>query len=122
MYKRQGQHHSELGVRLGDMAVLADTNWKARHYQRVLQGGGIDCVQLEEYAGTSAERVKVGTFHRAKGLEFVNVYLPGLSSRSIDRLTGEPDSTYQERLDLAHRRLFVGMTRARDLLWLGYRD
>ena len=116
------QHHSELGVRLGDMAVLADTNWKACHYQRVLQAEGIDCVQLEEYDGTKAERVKVGTFHRAKGLEFVNVYLPGLSTQPIDRLTGEPDSTYTERLELAHRQLFVGMTRARDQLWLGYRD
>jgi len=116
------QHHCELGVRLGDMALLADTNWKACHYQRLLEAEGIDCVRLEDYDGTTAERVKVGTFHRAKGLEFANVYLPGLSNQPIDRLTDEPDSTYKERLELAHRQLFVGMTRARDLLWLGYRD
>ncbi len=116
------QHHTELGVRLGDMAVLCTTNWKAAHYLRVLPAAGIDCAALENYDGTTTQQVKVGTFHRAKGLEFVNVYLPGLSSRPIERLSDEPESTYKERVELAHRQLFVGMTRARDLLWLGYRD
>ena len=116
------QHHAELGVRLGDMAVLCAANWQAARYLRLLQAEGIGCVSLEEYDGTTTEQVKVGTFHRAKGLEFVNVYLPGLSSRPIDRMSEEPDSTYRERVELAHRQLFVGMTRARDLLWLGYRD
>lgn len=116
------QHHEELGVRLGDMAVLCETNWQADRYARLLQREGISCLSLEDYNGTTSEQVKVGTFHRAKGLEFVNAYLPGLSSGQIDRLAEEPDSTYKERLELFHRRLFVGMTRARELLWLGYRD
>jgi superfamily I DNA/RNA helicase len=116
------QHHAELGVRLGDMAVLCSANWQAARYLRVLQAQGIGCMPLDQYDGQTTERVKVGTFHRAKGLEFANVYLPGLSSRPIDRLSEEPDSTYRERIELFHRQLFVGMTRARDLLWLGYRD
>lgn len=116
------QHHVELGVRLGAMAVLCSANWQAQHYLRVLQAEGIECMPLDQYDGETTERVKVGTFHRAKGLEFVNVYLPGLSSRPIDRLSEEPESTYRERVELLHRQLFVGMTRARDLLWLGYRD
>ena len=103
------------------MAVLCAFNGQAAHYLRVLEAEGIDCLALDRYDGTTTARVKVGTFHRAKGLEFVNVYLPGLSSRPIDRLSEEPDSTYRERVELFHRQLFVGMTRARDLLWLGYR-
>ena len=115
------QHHDDLGVRYGDMALLADTNWKANHYHRHLRAAGIPTVDLEDYDGTTSERVKVGTFHRAKGLEFAHVYLPRLrEDAAVDRLTEEAEHTYQERLELAHRQLFVGMTRARDLLWLGY--
>jgi superfamily I DNA/RNA helicase len=114
------QHHDELAARYGDMAVLCETNWEADRYARLLQREGIECLPLADYDGRTTARVKVGTFHRAKGLEFVNVYLPGLSSQPIDRLSDEPDSTYRERLELFRRQLFVGMTRARDLLWLGY--
>jgi len=115
------QHHDDLGVRYGDMALLADTNWKANYYHRHLRAAGIPTVDLEEYDGTTSERIKVGTFHRAKGLEFAHVYLPRLrEDAAVDRLTEEAERTYQERLELAHRQLFVGMTRARDLLWLGY--
>lgn len=115
------QHHDDLGVRYGDMALLADTNWKANRYHRVLRAAGIPTVDLEDYDGTTSEHVKVGTFHRAKGLEFAHVYLPRLrEDEVVDRLTEEAEQTYRERLELAHRKLFVGMTRARDLLWLGY--
>ena len=34
---------------------------------------------------------------------------------------GEPDDAYRERAALARRQLFVGMTRARDRLWVGTR-
>lgn len=115
------QHHDDLGVRYGDMALLADTNWKANHYHRHLRAAGIPTVDLADYDGTTSERVKVGTFYRAKGLEFAHVYLPRLrEDAAVDRLTEEAERTYRERLELAHRQLFVGMTRARDLLWLGY--
>ena len=116
------QHRDELGVRPGDMAVLFDSAWVAAHYHRLLRGEGINVISLEDYDGAMSDAVKVGTFRRAKGLEFAHVYLPRLSERPLDRLSDEADATYRERVELAHRRLFVGMTRARDLLWLGYCD
>ena len=114
------QHRDDLGVRPGDMAVLARSAWVAARYRRLLRAQGIEAVDLEDYDGRTSGAVKVGTVHRAKGLEFAHVYLPRLDSRPVDRLRGESDAAYRERVELAHRQLFVGMTRARDLLWLGY--
>lgn len=114
------QHRDELGVRPGDMAVLVGSRWVAARYRRLLVAEGIAAIDLAAYDGTTTASVKVGTFHRAKGLEFANVYLPRLAETPVDRLRDEADSTYRERVELAHRQLFVGMTRARDLLWLGY--
>jgi superfamily I DNA/RNA helicase len=113
-------HRDDLEVRLGDMAVLAGTTTVAAKYRRLLTAAGMPAVDLEAYHGVATDAVKVGTFHRAKGLEFAHVYLPRLREPPVDRLRDETDTTYRERLELAHRQLFVGMTRARDVLWLGY--
>ncbi|MFV2102068.1 3'-5' exonuclease [Micromonospora sp. LOL_024] len=68
-------------------------------------------------ASRPGQALKVGTYLRAKGLEFKYVYLPchdqGLKAA---QLGGSADV---DRLALARRQLFVAMTRARDLLWLG---
>ena len=111
-----------LGARPGDMAVLCDDSWVANRKYRVLAAEGFDVMDLAHYDGSTSSHIKVGTFRRAKGLEFSHVYLPRLSSRPLQRLQMEDAATYQERVELAHRRLFVGMTRARDFLWLGYLD
>lgn len=112
------QHRDDLGVRPGDMAVLplgvgsgatggcrghtASTwsTWRTTKAVRRVRSRSAPCT--------------------AKGLEFAHVYLLRLDARPVDRLRGESDAAYRERLELAHRQLFVGMTRARDLLWLGY--
>jgi superfamily I DNA/RNA helicase len=64
--------------------------------------------------------VKVGTFKRAKGLDFKYVLMPGLRHHPPPQRRNETDSAYAERLERFRRELFVGMTRARDRLWLGY--
>lgn len=65
----------------------------------------------------SGQVLKVGTYLRAKGLEIKYVYLPchdrGLKAAQLE---GSADV---DRLALARRQLFVAMTRARNLLWLG---
>jgi AAA domain/UvrD-like helicase C-terminal domain/Nuclease-related domain len=105
---------------LGDCAVLALTTSLARSYRRVLTDAGLTVVDLEEYDGQISDRVKVGTVKRSKGLEFKQVFLPRLSDEPPRQRMGEMDSAYVERAALWRRELFVGMTRARDLLWLGY--
>ena len=111
-------HHQD-GVRYGDMAVLAPTNTAAARWRDVLADGEIPVIPLEEYAGTPRDRVKVGTFYRAKGLEFAHVLIPDRDRYPRSRFARESDDAYRERTERERRVLFVAMTRARDGLWLG---
>ncbi len=111
--------HREEGVRYGDMAVLAPGNTAAARWRKVLVSGGVPVIALEEYKGTPCDQVKVGTFHRAKGLEFAWVFIPDRHAYPRARLPHESDDAYRERAELERRVLFVAMTRARDGLWLG---
>lgn len=111
---------ARLGVTLGDMAVLVRTRRELLHYGRVLDRAGIAHLDLLEYGGRTIDAVKVGTFKRAKGLEFKFVLLPGLQDGPPAPWAGESDDSYRERVERERRELYVGMTRARDGLWLGY--
>ena len=111
---------ANLGVPPGDMAVLVRTRAELKHYSDVLRRAGIASVDLQEYDGLTSDRVKIGTFKRAKGLEFKYVLLPGLRTTPPEPWTGESDDSFRERCERERRELFVGMTRARDGLWLGY--
>jgi superfamily I DNA/RNA helicase len=77
---------------------------------------------LERYEGEHSEGVLVGTLKRAKGLEFKEVFIPGLSAAEWpSRWFVPPDLSAEqreERIALQLRTLFVGMTRARDRLTL----
>lgn len=109
-----------LGVAAGDMAVLVRTRRELERYAEVLARAGIDHVDLREYDGRTSARVKVGTFKRAKGLEFKFVLLPGLDDAPPRPWSGESADSFRERVERERRELYVGMTRARDGLWLGY--
>ena len=104
---------------LGDCAILTLTTALAETYRHLLTRAGFDVLDLERYDGQTCGRVKVGTIKRAKGLEFKQVFLPRLSDTPPPRLS-ELDAAYAERAALWRREVFVGMTRARDRLWLGY--
>ncbi|WP_436700268.1 UvrD-helicase domain-containing protein [Nocardioides sp. BYT-33-1] len=110
----------DAGIPLGDMAVLVAYVAEVGRYRRILRTAGIPSVELTAYDGTTQDRVKVGTFKRAKGLDFKYVLMPGLRHHPPRQRTSETDSSYTERLERFRRELFVGMTRARDGLWLGY--
>jgi len=111
--------HDLEGVRLGDMAVLCATNADAAAWARVLCGEGIESQLLTDYRGRTVEAVKVGTYQRAKGLEFAFVLMPDHEATPGRQRPGESDDAYRERCELARRQRFVAMTRARDGLWLG---
>ncbi len=69
---------------------------------------------------TTQQAIKVGTYHRSKGLEFKHVFLPRLEVKTKLLTSGGSDEAVQrEKAELAHRNLFVAATRARDGLWLG---
>jgi hypothetical protein len=107
------------GVRPGDIGLLASSVALAREWITHLESAGIPAQPLEQYAGESSAGVKVGTYQRAKGLEFAQVYIPSIDS-AITRTAGsETSESMRERNELERRCLFVAMTRARDRLWLG---
>ena len=93
------------------------------HYQRLLERAGISVCLLEHYDGRPVDAVKLGSYRRAKGLEFKSVYLPERDAALANSSRTPPDAqaseTERERNELARSQLFVAMTRARDVLWLG---
>ena len=95
----------------GDIAILCDTNREAAIVETQLALATIPTINLLEYAGMPADKVKVGTTKRAKGLEFKMVMMPW-SSRSH---SGSDD----ESAARAIRERYVAATRARDALWIG---
>ncbi|MBD2899073.1 ATP-dependent DNA helicase Rep [Actinomadura sp. RB99] len=99
--------------------VLCPSRREIGRYDRLLTRAGIPVVRLESYDGRPVEAVKLGTYRRAKGLEFKHVFLPHHDAALTAADGGTADAAARERAELARRQLFVAMTRARDLLWLG---
>jgi superfamily I DNA/RNA helicase len=62
--------------------------------------------------------VRVGTFHRSKGLEFKVVFLLGLESYPTRMKRGEAATTFDDRHELELNVTFVAMIRAREMLEL----
>lgn len=109
-----------MGVRWGDVAVLCQRVRDAERYRRHLSDLDIPTIRLEDYDGETVDHVKVGTIKRAKGLEFAYVFLPGLDREPPATVDGESPEAHAERVSRWRRELYVGMTRARDRLWVGY--
>jgi len=110
---------SENHVAFGDIGVLAMTNWQVADVVRALTAAGIPSINLERYNGRPTDAVKVGTVHRAKGLEFKQVLVARTSPQLLDASASTADDSARERRDLDRRALYVAMTRARDGLWVG---
>jgi hypothetical protein len=112
----------DAGCGAGDVAILVPTNRMVTDYASVMSRIGLTTQKLDQYDGYPSSHIKVGTYQRAKGLEFKRVYLPRVDSAGLGeaRRRGEDDDTYAERLALLRRQLFVAMSRARDALWLGW--
>ncbi|WP_156725179.1 nuclease-related domain-containing DEAD/DEAH box helicase [Streptomyces apocyni] len=108
-----------------DAAVLCPSMKAIGHYRRLLAQADIPVCLLEHYDGRPVDAVKLGTYRRAKGLEFKHVYLPrhdaALPNGASAGGSGVADvpETAREREELLRSQLFVAMTRARDTLWLG---
>lgn len=103
------------GVDPADCAVLHPTNKGVEAILKALRADRVPTQKLTDYKGVRSPGAKVGTFHRAKGLEFKRVYLAGLGSKRWPILWKEtdPESREAERARQV-RAAFVAMTRARD--------
>jgi superfamily I DNA/RNA helicase len=106
-------------VRLGDIGVLALYPWHAAEAAEALAEAGIPTIDLAGYDGATRDAVKVGTIKRAKGLEFAEVLVVRTPPYLVQGESVPLDDATAERTALQRRELFVGMTRARDGLWVG---
>lgn len=117
-----------------EIAVLAQHNKDADDLQRFLTRKGIQCVNLSELrSGPLGNGVRLGTFDRAKGLEFRAVLLVRLGksqfplqepTQAANQGLADEDSESacsskdKEERQLHLDRLYAAMTRARDQLFL----
>ncbi|WP_063021765.1 UvrD-helicase domain-containing protein [Nocardia niwae] len=99
----------ECGKPLSDIAVLTRTRQEASRLAGALDAVRIATLPLEDYDGTPHAAVKVGTVHRAKGLDFAAVFHPTWSAGPRSRTGAD-----RERAELADRQKLVAITRARD--------
>ncbi|MFF2073153.1 UvrD-helicase domain-containing protein [Kitasatospora sp. NPDC058162] len=112
------ENHANSPGSWGDAALLCSTRQQLQHYRQLLIGAGVPVVSLEQYEGRAVAAVKVGTYRKAKGLEFKHVYLP-CHDQALRYQAEDSGEVAAERAELARSQLFVAMTRARDTLWLG---
>lgn len=112
------------GLALGDFGVFAARNDDVEAAVKVLDSSGLPVRNLKESTLGNGDieegSVKVGTLDRAKGLEFKVVFLLGISHGAWP-FTAKKGLRPGERADaeaLAASKLFVGMTRARDALYV----
>jgi ATP-dependent exoDNAse (exonuclease V) beta subunit len=112
MVEHVRQAADAVGISVGDIAILCDTNKEAGAARAILSAAGIQSMSLLDYTGVPVEAVKVGTINRAKGLEFKLVILPWTPAK--------PRHTDEERAARELRERYVAATRARDALWIGF--
>jgi DNA helicase-2/ATP-dependent DNA helicase PcrA len=72
--------------------------------------------ELRSRYGAGARGVNLLTFHRAKGLEFEAVLIPCLRERELPSKLSRTDEAIAEE----RRLLYVGLTRAKRLLWVSW--
>ncbi|GAA3339126.1 hypothetical protein GCM10017714_13350 [Curtobacterium pusillum] len=111
-----------IGTGHGDVGILTATNRQADDVRAVLRAAGVPVVMLDEYSGRTTDAVRLGTVKRAKGLEFKQVLLAHVDRGMVDAAPAESSESDRERRERGRRKLYVGMTRARDGLWVGVRD
>ncbi|MEX1361538.1 MAG: ATP-dependent helicase [Nannocystaceae bacterium] len=114
------------GLQPEAIAVFARTKRVLEELEKGLRGAGVAAHRLSDEQRPAKGSVRLGTMHRAKGLEFKAVLLVGcdagqLPNEGVLRHLSDPQD--REHAEARERRLlYVAMTRARDELavsWSG---
>lgn len=118
-----------LGTGLADreIAIFARTNARCQEIAAALESADIAVHLLAREAG--GDGVRIGTMHRAKGLEFKSVIVAGCSASELpnkqEMQKAVDPSDQKDAMERERRLLYVAMTRARDELvvtWAGERS
>ncbi len=122
----------EMGFTHDEIGVIVLHNHYAEKLIASLRKRAMPCVNLKDLkSNTLGNGIRVGTFDRAKGMEFRAVFIPrlGASRFPLDQDGPKPGQivmlglsasveTEEEQSERNRDRLFVAMTRARDRLYL----
>lgn len=108
-----------VGTSRGDIRIPTATNRQADEVMTALRPAGVRFVSLKDYDGEPVDAVRVGTVKRSKGLEFKQVLLAHVRGQLLADAPASMSEAERERRELERRELYVGMTRARDGLWVG---
>lgn len=107
----------KLPARLDHSALIVFHHKDLGRCFEILRAAGIPTLALEHYTGAADGKLKVGTVHRAKGLDFEAVLVLQNTHESVTGSQAE-----EERRELRGRQHLVAATRARDFLWWGVLD
>jgi hypothetical protein len=97
---------------LGHTALIAFQRRDLDQCTAVLRKAGIAFLPLEQYEGEPDDRLKVGTVHRAKGLDFQAVLAVHFTRNAATGTAIEEETRMRQE-----RQHLVAATRARDFLW-----
>lgn len=103
-----------------DIAILQRHRDGSEKLAQELRTRGIPCSVVRGDLNLIDPVVKICTFHSAKGLEFEAVFICGLEEFTVDKPADTPGEEFQKLLDQERKLLYVGMTRARHMLYLTY--
>ncbi|MFJ9786320.1 UvrD-helicase domain-containing protein [Amycolatopsis sp. NPDC101161] len=105
---------AELPAPLGQTALILFHRGDLTRCRRILRAIGVPCLSLDDYSGEPDDCLKVGTVHRAKGLDFQAVLVVEFPGKAT-----EAGVAAEEASELRDRQRLVAATRARDYLWWG---
>lgn len=107
-----------------DIGVFVRTNGLADQIVKRLRESGIDVLRLRSNTNLDRPGVRVGTMHRAKGLEFKAVWVAGVEAGLLPlskALQATADQSARDgAINLERSLLYVAMTRARHRLTVSW--
>ncbi|MCZ7546707.1 MAG: NERD domain-containing protein [Anaerolineae bacterium] len=106
-----------------DILVTHRHNDRVKELATALQGSGLVTSLLgEEDYDPRKKSIKVCTMHKTKGLEFRVVFICGVDCLNEDHLRSAElsEEEWEEILVAEKQLIYVGMTRARDCLYITY--
>ncbi len=113
------------GVDMAAIGVFAPTNRQLDDWKRAFSSAGVSVTILGDEDAAARDGVRLGTLHRAKGLEFRVVFVTGCSADLVPAPFVNQIEDAADREDARERQrqlVYVAMTRARDELivtWVG---
>jgi superfamily I DNA/RNA helicase len=103
-----------------DIAILQRHRNGNERVAQELRQHGIAYTVVRGELDFAEPAVKICTFHSAKGLEFEVVFICGLEQFRLNEPVDTGSQEFQQLLDQERKLLYVGMTRARRLLYITY--